>query len=147
MPVNTRAKIRKDPDLAELTGTWDSPGLAPETEEEVTEEVEEAETASVRPKTSAFVRCVGPVGQYPAGSVLPATAFEYLENLLKLGAVEYDFEATEEKLGGDEQTQYLLASTKRPVALTVPQAPWISASAANLLGATYLSQRYTRVPS
>lgn len=141
MPANARTKIRKDAELAELTGTWESPGMSPELENQFDESVEEVKEV----KTSEFVRCVGPVGQYPAGSVLPATAFEFLDNLLKLGAVEYDLEATEEKLGGDEQTRYLLASTKRPVALTVPQAPWITASAANLLGATYISQTYTRV--
>lgn len=131
MPTGGRRKREET-----ITGTWESPGMM-----EDSQEVQEEEVAPAEVRTADFVRLNTMVGKYYAGSVLPATAFEELSNLLKLGAVEYDYTATEQSLAGTESDRAILASIERPVALTVPQAPWVNGSAANLMGAKYIPFR------
>jgi len=133
MPVNTRRrKEEQEESTEEITGSWNTPGM-----DETIQELPDDEIPPVKP--AAFVRCLTQVGRITQGSIVPAASFEFLQNLLECGAVEYDYTATEELFAGDEHTRQLLASVDRPVALTVPQAPWATAAAANLLGAHYAS--------
>lgn len=132
----------------QITGTWSSPET-----DSITVPADEAlgdteEDIAPEPvKTSKFVRVVhNQVGMYPQGSVLPASAFEYLSNLIKLGAVVYDYEATEQIITGDAQNLASVTGVISAAMRTIPTAPWATAAAHNLLGAHYVSLLSTQRP-
>lgn len=122
-----------------ITGTWSSPDTDLPVDAEIVEnETEVEEEPQTQP--SDFVRILhNQVGRYPRGSVLPVSAFEHLENLLNLGALEYDYTATAEHIEGNQEHMASVDGVGQVVLQTIPNAPWISAAAHNLLGATYVS--------
>ena len=132
----------------QITGTWSSPDTdsqAIPADQALGAELEEPAPEPV--KTSKFVRVVhNQVGMYPQDSVLPASAFEYLHNLLKLGAVVYDYEATEQAITGDAHNLASVAGVISASMRTIPTAPWSTAAAHNLLGAHYVSLLSTQRP-
>jgi hypothetical protein len=130
MPIGARQK-KTQHEKPVITGTWSAP--TPEEAVTVVSDVPEEEE-----RTAAFVKLNTMVGRYPQGSILPASAFEYIDNLLNLGAVEYDFDATDEFIAGNREHVDLLASVQQSSARIIPQAPWVNASPQNLLGATYI---------
>lgn len=92
------------------------------------EEIEEA------PEAAEYVRMVTYVGQYPAGSVLPATHFEQLERLLGVGAVVYEPKATRTSIvvpgGGPDNTDLTSSAL-----LSAPQySPSVAVTPDEILG-------------
>ncbi len=87
-----------------------------------------------QPKKAAFVRMVTHVGQYPVGSVLPATHFEQLERLLSLGAVEYDHNAKQAAIvipgGNPDNTDSISTATL----MSPPRTPWMAATPEEVMG-------------
>lgn len=120
----------------QVTGSWDD-GSGDVAVEEF-EQVDTQQPQAPKIKKAEFVRMVTMVGRYPAGSILPAAAFESLDRLLELGAVEYDFDASAEFIAGNPEHVALLASSQSLAPQTIPHAPWINSSPANLLGAKYV---------
>lgn len=124
------------------SGEPPSPIVIGTTDDEANEPIQSPEEELIEHGESVarFVRIVhGQVGMYPRGSVVPAVAFPHLDNLLKLGAVEYDHVATGEYITGDAQNLASIAGLGRAQIQTIPNAPWVTAAAHNLLGATYQS--------
>ncbi len=134
-----------------LTGTWSSPETIASDEElwneqPVLDDVIDEELVDTRPPAK-FVRVMHTqVGMYPYGSVLPVSTFEYLDHLLKLGAIEYDYEATEETISGNPEHMATITGVMRAAVQTIPNAPWSTSAAHNLLGATYVSLAQTSQP-
>lgn len=125
---------RQQPEQEVSDPRWSSPPPAQEDGPEVNENEEVQEEL----KPAPFVRIVTHVGKYPVGSIVPTVTFEYLDNLLKLGAVQYDYTATEAYNTGDSDYQALTSAQAVAAVQTIPPAPWINASPANLLGAKYV---------
>lgn len=121
-----------------ITGQWSSPEDGSDAYQyESTDTDQEEESKPEVPKAD-FVRVVhGQVGMYPRGSVLPVSTFEYLQNLLDLGAVEYDYSATVKSVTGNPEHLATITNMARASMQILPSAPWITAAAHNLLGAYY----------
>lgn len=137
-PIVTSVEVA-EPD-PRITGTWSSADTERDDQPDQVVIDTDFDAESEPVKTSPFVRVVhGQVGMYPYGSVVAASTFEYLTNLLDLGAIEYDYEATQQSITGNPEHLATVSGVLSAAMQTIPNAPWASAAAHNLLGAHYLS--------
>lgn len=123
-----------------ITGTWSSPET-----DVVDDEVEEIVEEIVR-EPAAFVRCLTHVGTFQQGSVVPTTTFEHVDRLIQLGAVEYDYTASEAISTGNPGDMASGMGVLSAAVHNIPNAPWVHAAAHNLLGNTYVSLAHTNRP-
>lgn len=122
-----------DPPAGAATAVLDPP--VPEVAAAEPIEVTEAPPEAEAPRTSDFVRIKHlHVGIYPKDSIVPVSAFENVQRLLDLEAVEYDLDATEASAISDDMA--VASRLSQPVALhqTIPRAPWAAASVVDLIG-------------
>lgn len=140
MPLQ-RNQRRIGTSLAETRGAdpgpdprWSSPDASEELPEESPESPVEVAAEPVA-ETAPFVRIKHPmVGHYLKDSVVPVVAFENLERLLGLGAVEYDRFATEATIVDETVAMATRLSAPPPQSQMIPRAPWVNASVGDLLG-------------
>lgn len=92
------------------------------------------EQSEVIQTKAEYVRMVTYVGQYPAGSVLPASHFEQIDRLLGLGAVVYEPNATQPSIiipgGASDNTD----STSSAFLAGPPRTPWMAVTPEEVLG-------------
>lgn len=126
-----------------ITGTWSSPDT--DIEDVGIESAFEPIEEPVR-EPAEWVRCLTHVGRFAQGSKVPASTFEYVDNLIALGALEYDYTATESFSAADPGNMASTMGVLSAAVHNIPNAPWVHAAAHNLLGNTYVSLAHTDRP-
>lgn len=153
MPLaNTRRRVEQsqsevaaleEPAEIAVDETDDGPGLpqvfhepnGPATVQSLTEPAVSTDQREREP--AQFVRVVkGQLGAYPQGSNVLTIMFEpnRVRQLLDMGIIEYNYEATE--ASPVDHDIAVAATLSRPLSLpgSIPNAPWVSATAGDLLG-------------